>query len=97
MIGVPHGPRSEQRTSGGSRNNHQSQQDAVHRATLACRIYLACFFGGLANFWPLSAATNSFPTDCGTPARLAKLGLWATASIKRCCFVDLDGTYRLPT
>jgi hypothetical protein len=44
---------------------------------------------------PLSAVEKSLPTDCGTPAFLANDGLWATASMKLCCFLLVLGIVNL--
>ena len=41
---------------------------------------------------PLSAFSYSRPTLCGTPTSSAKSGLFATAFINLCCFLDLLGT-----
>src|SRR5262249_38501702 len=44
-----------------------------------------------------SARLNSFATDCGMLALLAKAGLWAAAAINRACFGDVEGmAYLLP-
>ena len=45
----------------------------------------------------LSALLKSCPTDCGTPAFLAKAGLFATAAMKLCCFLDSLGIGNSPT
>ena len=50
----------------------------------------------LRNFLPLSASKKSCPTEVGTPTFLANLGFLATAAMKLCCFLLVDGTFLIP-